>query len=115
MIRIELKISNIDYEETAIKLLPVLLQKMKEKGDRSSKFAKVILGLKGMPNKIVKGALSVLPQSTKDDMAVYFMNAYKEDILEWFNNYTKEKQIDIKIQDAVFENVNQVHSITQKE
>ncbi len=105
MIKLEIMIKDVDYGDIADKVIPVVLQKLSEKGDKTSKLAKVLAGMKGMPNKIVKAALSVLPQQTKDELAVYFLSEYKEDIISYVNRMAEDKQIAIEIEEVNIEKV----------
>ncbi|MDF2543198.1 MAG: hypothetical protein K0S47_2916 [Herbinix sp.] len=103
MIKIEIKIKDIDYSEIADRVIPIAIQKMSEKNDKSSKLAKILSGMKGMPSKIVRAALGVLPQQTKDELAVHFLSEYKEDIITYVNRMTEEKQIAIEVADVKIE------------
>jgi Holliday junction resolvase len=51
----------------------------------------------------VKAALSVVPKQTKEEMAVYFLTEYKEDIVNYINRFAAEQQIAVQIQEADFE------------
>lgn len=105
MIKLEVLIKDVDYGDIADKVIPIVLQKLSEKEDKTSKLAKVLSGMKGMPNKIVKAALSVLPQQTKDELAVYFLSEYKEDIVSYVNRMAEDKQIAIEVEEVRIEKV----------
>ncbi len=105
MIKLEVMIKDVDYGDIADKVIPVVLQKLSEKGDKTSKLAKVLGGMKGLPNKIIKAALAVLPQQTKDELAVYFLSEYKEDIISYVNKLAEDKQISVEIDQVNIERV----------
>jgi len=104
MIKVEIKIRDIDYGDIADKVIPIVLQKLNEK-DEPSKLVKILAGMKGMPNKIVKAALSVLPQQTKDELAVHFLSEYKADIVACINRMAEENQIAIEIEEVSIEKI----------
>jgi hypothetical protein len=103
MIRIEIRIKDIDYGSISDRVLPVVIKKLNEKGDRSSKLAKLLLGMKDLPGKIVKAALSVLPQQTKEELTVYFLTEYKNDILNYINQLAVQNEVDIDLEDIIID------------
>lgn len=105
MIKLEILIRDVDYGDIADKVIPVVLQKLSEKEDKTNKLVKVLSGMKGLPNKIVKAALAVLPQQTKDELAVYFLSEYKEDIVSYVNRMAEDKQIAIEVEEVKIEKV----------
>jgi hypothetical protein len=105
MIRIEILIKDVDYSSIADKVMPFVMQKLSEKGDKTSKLAKLISGMKDLPGKIVKAALSVLPQQTKEELAVYFLTEYKDEIVKNMMNLAKEQQVAIEIEDVKVEKI----------
>jgi hypothetical protein len=105
MIKLEVMIKEVDYGEIADRVVPIVLQKLSEKGDKGGKLIKILSGMKGLPNKIIKAALSVLPKKTKDELAVHFLSEYKEDIISYVNKLAEEKQISIEIDQVNIETV----------
>lgn len=105
MIKLEIKIRDVDYSDIADKVIPIVLQKLNEKDDKSNKLVKILAGMKGLPNKIVKAALAVLPQQTKDELAVHFLSEYKADIVTYMNRMAEEKQIAIEIEEVNIEKI----------
>jgi len=105
MIKVEIKIRDVDYGDIADKVIPMVLQKLNDKDEKTSKLVKILAGMKGLPNKIVKAALSVLPQQTKDELAVHFLSEYKADIVTYINRMAEEKQIAIEIEEVSIERI----------
>lgn len=103
MFRVEFIIKDVNYDEIADKVIPIVIKKYSDKGDKSSKVARILAGMKGLPAKLAKAALAVLPQQTKDEMTVHFITEFKEDIISSINSVVKENGIAVKVEDMKIE------------
>lgn len=104
MIKLEIIIDNIEYGEIAEKVIPIVLQKLSEKEDRS-RLVKILSNVNGLSNKVAKVTLSLLSQDCKDDLAVYFLSDYKEEIVDYANQFIKANQIAIEVSEINIEKI----------
>ncbi len=96
MIRIEISLENIKYGEIADTLLPIIIDKMSARED-SGRLIQILNGLDKLPGAIAKSALNSLPEGVKEDVAVYFMEKYKDNIVDFINTFAEEKEIKAEI------------------
>lgn len=73
MFKLELIIKDVNYDEIADKVIPIVIEKYSKNGEKTNKIVKILAGMKGLPTKLAKAALAVLPQNTKDEIAVHFI------------------------------------------
>jgi hypothetical protein len=50
-----------------------------------------------MPGSIAKAALNALPENVKEEMAVYFIEKFKDNIKESMNAFAEENQIKAEV------------------
>ncbi len=98
MLTIKLDIDHIDYSELAEKVFPVVADKLENRPD-SPFLSAIIKKTKGLSGATLKAALSVLPQTTKDELAVLILQQYKEQIVTQLNTFAKEQGVELSIAD----------------
>jgi len=98
MIEIKIKIKEVDYGAAADALLPILLDKL---STSSSPIVKILLGkLKGMSGPAAKAALDMLPQETKDELAVTCLNHYRGEISKLLVSMAQQKGIKVQVENV---------------
>lgn len=105
MIKVEIKINDLDYEKVVGNMIPKVLQILLEKGEKASKLARILTGLGEIPNDMIKGALSVLPKQTKDDLVVNILTEYSQEIVSYINSLALNNNISAEIVDINIENL----------
>lgn len=93
MIELKVSIDNIQYGDLAKQFVPQLIEHF-QKNYSDSKVISLLSGMKNMPGSVVKTMLDALPQDTKDEMAVYFINQNREALLDAVSGFMKEKGIE---------------------
>ncbi|MBR4027152.1 MAG: hypothetical protein IKJ01_06295 [Lachnospiraceae bacterium] len=93
---IRLKLDNIDYGELAVKMLPLVGDKLKESDNT---VAKLLSGVAKMPPSIIKTTVNALPQETKDEVVALLINKNKDKIKRLFMDFANTKGIDFDILD----------------
>ena len=93
---IRLKLDNIDYGELAVKMLPLVGDKLKESDNT---VAKLLSGVAKMPPSIIKTTVNALPQETKDEVVALLINKNKNKIKRLFMDFANTKGIDFDILD----------------
>lgn len=96
MIKIEVLLDEINYGEIADTLIPVIIDRLSERED-SGKLIQILNGLDKLPGSIAKTALNTLPESVKEEVAVYFLEKYKDKMIEFINAFAEENQIQAEV------------------
>ena len=79
MIEIKMKVDEVDYERALETLLPLLAEHFSSKTDNAL-ISGILSKTKGLPVAAVKAMLKTFPQETKDELAVFCLNYYGENI-----------------------------------
>ncbi|MGM9662856.1 MAG: hypothetical protein ACI3WR_07205 [Oscillospiraceae bacterium] len=90
MLKLELELSDIDYEALAERLLPLLGDKLRQNGG-----AGALLG--GASSAMAKAALSALPQERKDRMAADLINGSAAAIAEAIQRAAAQNGVSCRI------------------
>lgn len=98
MIEMKIKISDADYGTAIEAFLPVIIEKMAEK-ENAGFITKMIGKNSTLPASVIKAALSVMPQSTKDEIAAACLDKYKEDISKILLDFAKDKGLYFRLED----------------
>ncbi|MGB8451134.1 MAG: hypothetical protein WCD89_02275 [Anaerocolumna sp.] len=96
MIRIEISLDQIKYGEIADTFIPIVIDKLSSKED-SGRLIQILNGLDKLPGSVAKTALNTLPESVKEEIAVYFMEKYKDGIIDFINAFAEENQIKAEV------------------
>ena len=92
--QITIRISDIDYGGLAAKGLPAILE---DKIDPDGKLGKILSILKKLPRKAVSATLKILPQNTKDDIAVHLTQNYTDWLIDAANRFLSGKEISLSV------------------
>ena len=96
MIDVKIKISEVDYAAAMDVLMPVLVDKL---AASANPIAAIVLGkAKGLSTSAEKAALEVLPQETKDELAVACLNHYSEEISKLMVDMALRKNIKVQVE-----------------
>ena len=99
MIETNIKISEINYDNIAEQLFPIALEKLRSyEGDNI--LIRTVGKMQSVPDGLVASILSTLPQEAKDELVVYFINGYNNEIISAVNSYAESKQIKISVADV---------------
>lgn len=98
MIEIKIKVSDADYGTAIEAYLPVVMEKMSEKEDAGF-ITRMVGKNSSLSTAVIKAALSVMPQSKKDEIAVACLERYKEDITKNILDFAKDKGLSFRLED----------------
>lgn len=96
MLQMTISISDVDYSAISAKVVPMLLESMKEK-DGHSKIVDVLSRFRSLPGKAAAAALNILPQDTKDEIAVHWVSTFDDQILEKLQALLQEKELPLEV------------------
>lgn len=94
--KITLELSGIDYGALAEKFLPAVRNKLAEKEGTG---AAILAKFTEMPPSAAAAMINMLPQETKDDIAVILVNKNKEKIVEKITGYAEKNGLYFRIDD----------------
>jgi hypothetical protein len=86
MLRIEIKVEDIDYEKSASALFPLLLSKLSDKDEKTQKIAHLIEGLGELPNQVILAALGAIPVQQRDELAVKILSEFDLELVTTINS-----------------------------
>ena len=94
MIKIEVELSELDYNSIIDQYLPVMIEKLQQTDNPVA-----LLISNGMPAAMAKMILKSLPQDKKDKLAADLVNAYKDKIRQAIEETAERQNIHMKIGD----------------
>ena len=94
---IRLTIEEIDYAGLAEAVMPIAKAKLKDSG---SPIPTLLSGIASLPAGMIKAVVNGLPQDSKDQMAVFLINSYKEKLISAAEHFGEENGVVLKIADV---------------
>jgi hypothetical protein len=94
MIKLEIDISDIDYDGLIEQFLPVMLEKLRQSDSPASR-----LVASGMPAPMAKLLLKKLPPATKDQLTAELLNSNKDAITQYLKDIAGQNNIRLNIDD----------------
>ena len=92
--KIILDISDIDYGALVELFLPMVHDKLAEKDGTG---IAILAKIAGMPPSIAGKMIDMIPQETKDEIAVMLVNKNKDKIIESVTEYAEKKGLSFRI------------------
>lgn len=92
--KIILDINDIDYGALVELFLPMVHDKLAEKDGTG---IAILAKIAGMPPSIAGKMIDMLPQETKDEIAVMLANKNKDKIIESVTEYAEKKGLSFRI------------------
>lgn len=92
--KITIELNDIDYGALAEQLLPLVQAGLAQKDDAGSA---ILSKLAGMPPAFAGKMVDMLPQETKDEIAVMLVNSNKEKIMDSVLEFAAKKGLSFRI------------------
>lgn len=92
--KISFEVNEINYSSLAELLIPVVHDKLTEKDGVGMA---ILSKITGMPPSIASNIIDMLPQKTKDEIAVMLIDKNKENIIKLIIEYANKKGLSFKI------------------
>lgn len=92
MIKLEVYISELDYENLVEQLLPLVGERMKDSGNPLGGLLS-----SGMPVSMVQGIVAGMPKAKKDKLAVDLLNSHEGEVREKLEGWAKKAGVDIEL------------------
>ncbi|MBE6971850.1 MAG: hypothetical protein E7446_07020 [Ruminococcaceae bacterium] len=101
MIEIRAVIDDIDYESLTEFLLPIIADKLEEKGGFRALIAKSTDSLSGFAKQMIAS----MPQEKKDELLLQLLHEKKSLVLDKVNDKAKDYEIGVRILDIDARNI----------
>jgi len=102
-IRIEVTIDDIDYEQTAANLMPLVLNLIKKDNKMAEKALSIITKNYQTIESMLKAALKDLPAEKKDELLVSILKEFNGEIIDAANQAIEKNKIKAEIRDIEFQ------------
>ncbi|MDF2589542.1 MAG: hypothetical protein K0S41_3383 [Anaerocolumna sp.] len=102
MLKIELTLSEINYNELVERMIPTMLENLEKK---DSKIATILSDMGNIPVQMITAALNVLTQEQKNELIAKIVATYNEDISKAVSETMKKQHIAVDIKDILVKNV----------
>ncbi len=99
MLRIELVLEDIDYEQTIMNLLPLIMQKLQEQEGEASRIAKLLSKWGDLPKNVLSAVIQVIPRNQRDELLTSIFTEYKQELQGVLNEMIIKNEIKLKIRD----------------
>jgi len=96
VIKVDISLDRIDYGEIADTFIPVIIDKLSAK-ENAGRLIQILKGLDDLPGALAKTVLNSLPENAKEELVVYFLEKYKDKIIEAVNEFARVNQVKVKI------------------
>ena len=94
MIKVEIELSDIDFDSLIDQFLPVMIEKLRQSDNAASRLIS-----KGMPSSMAKMILKKLPKATKEQMTADLINSNKIPIGGFLKDIAGQNKIRMNLSD----------------
>jgi hypothetical protein len=105
MLKLEMVLEEINYNELILSLLPRMLSNLSEKDDKSGRLGKVLSDMGNLPGNMITAALDALPQEEKNNLVVKILDIYKEEITQLVKNTMEKNHISVDLSELQITNI----------
>ena len=91
MVKIEIELSDIDYEALAEQYLPLVADKLNAGGGAAALLAG------GVSGGMAKRMLSAMPQASKDRLAAELINSNRDKLIEVFEDFLAKQRLSARV------------------
>ncbi len=96
MLEIRITVEELDYSKVVAKVLPMALESA-GKNEDASHLLHFAAKAEGLTTAAAKAAIAMLPDSTKQHLAVTALNNHAEEIINLIEKLAKDNDIDVKL------------------
>jgi predicted RNA binding protein with dsRBD fold (UPF0201 family) len=99
MLRIEIMIDEIDYEQTLANLAPTVLLKLAEQEGKAGSIAKLLMERNDLPGNVLKAAVAAIPKQQRDELLADILMEYRRELTETLNELIAKNKVSAEIKD----------------
>ena len=105
MIKMIVKITHVDYEAIAGKVIPAMVERMSSQG----KLPEPLRKLGHMPSAVVSSMLKLLSQSAKDEIAVNLIQSNSQSIIDSANRFMQDRDLPLAVREIQVSRLEAIH------
>ncbi len=105
MLKLEVTFDEINYGELVSGLIPMILENLSSRDEKSKEVANLINGLGDAPARMLTAAFSELPGQDINKLLSGIFSIYREDVLKIINDKLKEQKLTGSVTDIRLQNV----------
>ncbi len=105
MLKLEVTFDEINYGELVSGLIPMILENLSSRDEKSKEVANLINGLGDAPARMLTAAFSELPGQDINKLLSGIFSIYREDVLKIINDKLKEQKLTGAVTDIRLQNV----------
>jgi hypothetical protein len=104
LIRIEMDMDIVDYVTSMEHLLPQIIHWLSKTEYNSGRIGNLLLGMKELPVKMMKGAIEAIPIEERDELVTSILTEYKIELRDILNSIILKNNIRAEINAIKIEN-----------
>lgn len=105
MLKLEVTFDEINYGEFISGLIPMILENLSSKDEKSKEAVNLINGLGDAPTRMLTAAFAELPGQDINKLLSGIFSIYREDVLKIINDKLKEQKLTGAVTDIRLQNV----------
>ncbi len=105
MIKMIVKITHVDYEAIAGKVIPAMVERMSIQG----KLPEPLRKLGHMPSSVVSSMLKLLSQGAKDEIAVNLIQSNAQSIIDSANRFMQDRDLPLTVREIQVSKLEAIH------
>lgn len=105
MIKLDVVLDEIDYNEVIDFIVPMLLSNLSKKDNKLGRLFAIVSDVDEITSDMLKAALNTPPQQKKNELIVSILTTYNEDIMKQINKVMDKNDIYVSISQVGIENI----------
>lgn len=104
LIKLEITIDDIDYEQTIVNVIPIILEMLKKQNEIAGKAVSILSKNSELVENMVKAAIKEIPENKRDELVAGILMEYNKEIKDTTNQAIVENNIKAVIKEIAIQN-----------
>jgi hypothetical protein len=104
LIKLEITIDDIDYEQTIVNLIPLILKMLNKQNGIAGKTVSILTKNIELVANMVKAAIKELPENKRDELLAGILMEFSKEIIDTVNQTAEQNNIKAAITEIVIQN-----------
>jgi hypothetical protein len=104
LIKLEITIDDIDYEQTIVNLIPLILKMLNKQNGIAGKTVSILTKNIELLANMVKAAIKELPENKRDELLAGILMEFSKEIIDTVNQTAEQNNIKAAITEIVIQN-----------
>lgn len=97
MLKAEITLDNIDYEQTAAGLSPLIIRKLSDTDNSSGRLVRLVENHQELMEGVISAAINAIPQHRRERLLADILNEYRKELLDSLNRFIVGQHIKAEI------------------